>query len=315
MRRLMSNSLLMALATAALLFLPSPGSVCAEAGCVPLWTNGFTFYTGYFSSNQGADISFSATSQPLGSVSGLRQQYALKGIPLEVIIPIKGSGPMGLVVGAGYSVSFNEPSQEVVPVSGLASLTRTWTAQPQIGNVQMALTMDLYPSFSALVGFRYENFQTNFVNASSGLTTASGVSDSADFALSAYIPQLGLIYHSPTQINGPGVQLGVIGFPLVLGSVNYREAVVGGFTIGGTTVHGFQGYNTFREGYYVSAFGDVTRNAVGPIQLGAFVKFDVMDAVSNLNLGDQNRSLPDVTYRFELQKRVWSVGGRLSVVF
>jgi hypothetical protein len=235
---------------------------------------------------------------------------------VELIISMKGSGPVGFALGAAYDFGIRGSSEETVQIAATTSLSRSWRSEPQAGNVNAALMLDLYPSWMALLGFKYESFQTNFRDGSNGLTTTlGGELDSADMSFNMFNPYLGVVFSSPAKANGLNFQLGLLGFPVFLGNVDYRETIRGGISIGGTPAGGFQGANSIGEGYFLSAFGDVSMNTMSGVQLGAYVKYEGSDAVTTVNVGKRNNSLPEVAYHFEFQRKLWSVGGRLSVSF
>ncbi|MBI5248703.1 MAG: hypothetical protein HY912_04345 [Desulfomonile tiedjei] len=321
MRSLRRNSIVGAFAVALVFFLGSFGMIAAQgcygpSGATCSWgPGGLALYAGYFTHSKGADFSFSAQNQPAGSVSGLRQQFGLQGIELEMILSFKLAPPLGLALGCGYDFPFTVSSEEVVPIAGAASLSRGWRAEPRSGNVHAAVTMDLYPSLVGLLGIKYEAFQTNFRSANNGLTVPGGGLDTADLSFNMYNPYIGVVYSTASRGNGPNIQLGLIGFPTLLGNVDYRETVFGGITVGGIAAEGFQGSNSIGEGYYLNAFGDVSLSALNLVQLGAYAKYEVTNAACSINVGNRNSSLPDVAYKFDFQKRLWSFGGRLSIPF
>jgi hypothetical protein len=298
-----------------------PGLVSAQGCYTPFgahcatWPGCLAVYTGYFGNTKGANISFTAANQPQGSVSSLTQQIEVQGISLDVMVPLKGDRGLGFAFGGGYWFSFTEPADEVVQIVGSGSLTRSWRAVPQSGNLHAAVTMDLSPSLMGVFGFRFDSFQTNFFSPSSGLSSPGPSTDTADISLNAYIPCLGLVYSSITQGGGPLFQIGVVGFPVLMGSVDYRETIFSGVFIANQQAGGFQGSNTIGKGYYLNAFADLSLATMNCIQLGAYFKYDILNANANVDLGNRNNSLPDVNYAFDFYRSVWNVGGRVSISF
>ncbi len=299
-----------------------PISVTAQGCYLPVggpgcyWLpGGVSLSTGYFGHRTGADICFSASNQPAGSVKELRQQFDLQGIALDVVAPVIGWAPFGVTVGGGYSFCFNEPSRETIQLVGSSSMTRDWRAEPQAGNLYAALTMAFHPALTGMVGIKYDNFQSNFVSPGSGFGAALGTLDTAAMSLNAVTPYLGLVYGNVPSPLGLNIQVGVIGFPVVLGWVDYRETVAATLNVGGSNVSGFPASNNIGQGYFMDAFADVSLTAVSGIQLGAYVKYNTMNAESEINVGERNGNIPMVMYKFEFQKRSWGVGGRMSVFF
>lgn len=302
----------------AIFSLTFPGSSRAQSCYSPSWSCGafsnwgLSAYTGYFGSVNGADISFTAENQPVNALTGIRQRFNLQGINLELMAPIRLYGRYGMAVGIGYSACFNEPAEETLQFSGSPSIARTWLAKPQSFNLQTALTVDLKPSLVGIFGFKYENFLTNFVNAES-------VTPNVDFTFSAYIPYIGLIYGAALNNTGRNFRIGAIGFPFLLGSVAYRETVMGGIAIGANTdVPGFQGSNTVVSGYYINGFADMTLATVNCIELAAYAKYDILNAVSNEFLAcsnNYNYRNQNVLFDFRFQRSFWGVGLRASIGF
>jgi hypothetical protein len=320
----MRESLLKTVIAAILALTLCPASVLAQV-CFPplgqgcsLATVAVSAYTGYFGHRRGADISFSASDQPDGSVQRLRQQFDLQGISAEMLVPVRGGRLVGFAAGFGYAACFSAVSEETVERVAATTLTRTWRAEPQSGNVHANFTLDLHPSLVGLVGFRYENFQANFRDPSSTLTAPSPNVDGAALAFSAYIPSVGLVCRTVPPIPGLNVQFGVVGFPYLLGSVDYRETTFGGtgLLVGGRPVYGFKGSNTMKNGAFVDAFGDVSFTNVYGVQMGAYVKYEYLRAASDINVGNGNPfGLPNVNYTFDFQRRMWGIGGRAAISF
>jgi hypothetical protein len=312
------RNLLLFLLSVALL---GAGPVFAQ-GCFPsfgppcAWPcGGVSASVGYFGQKQGFDISFSNTGQAAGSLTGLRQQIDLGGIEIALALPFRGSGPAGFLVGADYRPFFTKPSEETVQNAGAATRTRTWEAKPQNFDIFFAVTMDFYPTLTGVAGFRYENFEVNFINPSTGFGSPQGLFDSAAISLNAYVPYLGLVLHNAAGGLGFDAQFGVMASPVVLGTINYRETVDAGLVIGGATAPGFSGYNSFRSGYYLEAFADSSFTTAHGIQLGAYVKYYATQATSTIHTGESSATVPQIDYKCDLLKRSWGVGGRVCLFF
>lgn len=287
-----------------------------SCGALSNW--GLSLYTGYMGSATGADILFTAVNpQTAGSLNSIRQNYKLQGINLDLMAPMRLYGPYGLGIGAGYTVCFNSPSDEALLFASSDPVNRSWLAKPQIFNLQAALTMDFSASFVGILGVRYENFATNFVNAESTVNGYGGGRNSVDFTLSSYIPTIGLMYSGQSQSSSSNFRVGVTGFPLLLGSVNYRESVVGGITIGGRGgMPGFQGSDNITSGYYINAFADGAITVAETFRLAIYSKYDILNATSNdLLTGAYNADVPNVHFNFNFQRSNWGVGLRASVGF
>lgn len=311
-------------AVVSILILCCAGQSHAQCCLPPTWSCGalsnwgLSLYTGYMGSATGADILFTAVNpQAAGSLNSIRQNYKLQGINIDLMAPIRLYGAYGLGIGAGYTVCFNAPSDETLLFASSDPVNRSWLAKPQIFNLQAALTMDFGASLVGIFGVRYENFATNFVNAESTTNGYGGGRNSVDFTLSSYIPTVGLMYSGQSPSSSSNFRLGVTGFPLLLGSVNYRESVVGGITIGGRGgMPGFQGSDVLASGYYINAFADGAITVTDSIRLAVYSKYDILNATSNdLLTGAYNADVPNVHFNFNFQRSNWGVGLRASVGF
>jgi hypothetical protein len=307
------------IAAAVFLVLPAESSaqwcgVPASPGC--FWYHGdASLKVGYFGYRNGADISFTTPNQQAGSLMGLRQQFDLQGIALDLMARLGGASPFGLALGGGYSIYFQQPAVETEQFVGSPSRVRRWSTTPQSGTVSLALTVDAYPGLTGIVGARYENFMANFVNPNSGFGSTYGQYDTATVTVNAWTPYLGLVWSNAQRGAGIDLRAGVLGTPLVLGSIDYVETVASGLIISGTTVHGFPASNNIHQGYLVEGFGDASVGTIYGMQLGAYAKYHVLRATTSIRVGERDANIPNVSYDVNFQKQNWGVGGRLSIFF
>ncbi|MFH1118045.1 MAG: hypothetical protein V1792_29340 [Pseudomonadota bacterium] len=288
------------------------GWVCpaaAKVGSAP------SVYTGYFFQNKGADFSFTTDDTGVNTALEVRQQFDLQGIWLELMVPVKGNGPLGLVLGWSYLFPIDRTSNETMRLSAEPTRYRTWRADTQWWNLQAALTYDLHPSATFIAGFRYDTFQTNFYNPSVQVGPAGGANDTANIALNAYIPFFGCAVSNIAPSTGLDIEIGAIGFPTVLGSVDYIEVVSAGIPIGGFDSPGFPASNEFGKGYFFEAFGEVGVPLFYGWQAGAFVKYSTINAKTDIHVGERNANIPTTLYEFNLDRRSWVFGGRVSLCF
>lgn len=274
-----------------------------------------SIFAGYFFQNKGADFSFTANDPVANSVADLRQQFDLQGVWLELMVPIKGQGPFGLVLGWAYLFPIDRTSQETVTVPPATSRSRTWTADSQWWDLQAALTYDFYPSATAILGFRYDSFQTNFYDPSARTGIAGQPDDTANVTINGYIPFFGLAVSNVAPRSGLDIEIGAIGFPVMMGSVNYIEIDSGLIPIGGADAPGFPASNEFGRGYFFEAFGEVGVPLTYGWQAGAFVKYSTINASTTIPVGERNANIPTTDYEFNLDRRSWVFGGRVSLVF
>jgi len=303
-------------------FLIYPAVVSAQECWAPSWWGcpwihgDLSVYTGYSGGTKGADIVFSASNQPTGSLTELRKQLDLRGVALDVVWYLRGASQFGLKLGGGYYFGVQAPAQETVQNAGAASLARTWATTPQSGNLSAALTMQAYPALIGTIGIKYENFHANFLYPSANFGSPLGqIVDRADISLNAWTPYLELVYGTLLGRSGIDMRFGVLWSPVVLGSVDYSETVAAGLFIGGVSVPGFPASNQIGQGYLAEAFAECSVGLTNGIQAGGYAKYHTMRASSNINVGERNANIPDFIYKFDFQTQTWSVGGRLAVLF
>ncbi len=274
-----------------------------------------SFYTGYFVDPTRAGITFRNSTPTANSLNELSHQVDLRGVWFELLVPVKCCGPLGVMLGGFYHFPLWRDSNETVNTLGQATVARTWKAAPQWGGTQLALTYELSPSLTGIVGFKYSNFQVNFSNVSPVLNP-NDVGDRADISINEYIPYFGFSFSRVLPSSGIDLELGLIGFPTVMGSVEFTETVNSGFVINGTTVPVFLGSANFRSGGFLEWFAELSLPVRDCCRLGAFVRYNVVQASSVVNVGERNNIIPArVDYDFDFDRRVWSVGGSLSFVF
>ncbi|MDQ7784821.1 MAG: hypothetical protein RDU20_18200 [Desulfomonilaceae bacterium] len=282
------------------------GWICpstAKVGTAP------SVYAGYFFQHKGADFSFTITDPAANSVGELRQQFDLQGILLELMVPVKGSGPLGLVLGWSYLFPIDRTAHETMTFTADAARYRTWRADTQWWDLQAALTYDFVPSGTVILGFRYDSFQTNFHDPS----VQPG--DTANLTINGYIPFFGCAVSNIAPGTGLDIEVGAIGFPTMLGSVDYIEVVSAGIPIGGAEVLGFPASNGFGKGYFFEAFGEIGMPLLYGWQAAAFVKYSTINAHTQIHVGERNAEIPTTDYDFDLDRRIWVVGGRVSLCF
>jgi hypothetical protein len=288
------------------------GWVCpgpASSGSAP------SIFTGYFFQTKGADISFNAPEWPTNSVIGLRQQFDLQGIWTELMVPVKGCGPAGLVLGWAYLFPLDRTSHETQTFSVAGTATRTWTADPQWWYLQGALTYDVYPMATVIAGFRYDSFQTNFYDPSVRAADPTVPNDTANVTINGYIPFFGVAISNVAPRTGLDIEIGAIGFPTVMGSVNYVETVGSGIQIRNTLAPGFTGYNEFDKGYFLEAFAEFGVPLMYGWQAGAFMKYTTLNASTTVDVGERNGQIDNTDFECTFDRRSWVIGGRVSLCF
>ncbi len=269
-------------------------------------------YTGYFFHDKGAEFSISSPDTP-NSLTYLQHKFNLQGIWLETIVPVRGSGPLGMAVGVAFLFPFDERSREILVSSTGQAVERTWLSDTQWWNLQMFLTYDFGPGITAIAGFRYESFQTNFTSPSAEVFGGTTFEDTSNLTVNSYIPFLGLAAAATLPRVGLNAEFGVIGFPTVMGSVDFVET--GLFTILGQTIEGIPVSDGFDNGFFLEGFAEATVPLAYGVRTGAFVKFSTVQAESNVNVGARHANIPNVDYDADFSRKSWVLGGFASLDF
>lgn len=272
-----------------------------------------SFYVGYFTDPTGLNISFQSRTPSNNSLNLLSHKVDLQGVWFELLTPIKSWGPLGLVLGAAYNFPSGRNSQETINTGGLGA-NRTWSASPQWGNFQFALTYDIRPALTALIGFKYESLQVNF-SSPRPVVNANDTFDRADVSISEYVPYFGFAYKRVLPSSGIELELALIGFPTLLGAVDFTESVFAGLTIGGVTVPGFPAHQNFKSGGFLEWYAEINLPLRDCCRLGSFVRYNVAQASAVVTPAQYNGGIPPVDYDFNLDRRVWAVGGVVAFCF
>ena len=277
-------------------------------------TSGATaFYVGYFSDPSDLTLSFRSSARDTVSLNLLSHAISFKGVWFELLAPIKSSGPLGMVLGANYHFPFRSHSQETVNTGGLG-INRTWIAAPQWGGFQLALTYQINHALTALVGFKYENLLANF-SQPVPVINPRDILDSGDTSISEFIPYFGFAYKAIHRNTGTELELALIGFPTLLGAVDFRETVSAGLTIGGVVAPGFRANHSFLNGRFLEWSAEVSLPVLDCCRLGSFLRYSVAQASATVNPGEGNGNIPPVNYDFNFDNRIWGMGGLVSFSF
>jgi hypothetical protein len=241
-----------------------------------------------------------------------------QGVWFELLAPIKSDGPLGLLLGAFYHFPASLYSQEIVNTGG-QGVNRTWDVAPQWGGFQAALTYEIRPALTALVGFKYESLQVNFSNVRP-VINPNDVIDHADISISEYIPYFGFAYKRVQPNSGLELELAFIGFPALPGSVDFTETVASGLIVSGHSVPGFPASGGFQSGRFLEWYAEASFPLRDCCRVGSYLRYNVAQAsatVKSLSRWDVDPRIrfPSVDYDFNFDRRVWSVGGVLAFSF
>jgi hypothetical protein len=275
----------------------------------PFASGATSFYVGYFSDPSGLTVSFQKTA-PDATLDLLSHTVNFQGVWFELLAPIKSCGPLGLTLGANYHFPLSKTSQETINTGGVG-VNSTWNASPEWGGFQIALTYQVKPALTAIFGFKYQSLMVNFSQSAAGNPNLN----TADLAISECIPYFGFAYKRVHRGSGLELETALIGFPTLLGAVDFRETRAGGFNLGGVVVPGFRISQNFGSGRFMEWYTELSAPVRECCRLGSFVRYYVAQASATVDASQYNGNIPSVLYDFNLDNRVWGVGGVISYSF
>ncbi len=274
-----------------------------------------TVFVGYF--GQSTTPTVSLETEVRNGLTFFTHRLPVEGIWTEVVLPIKGSGCLGLILGGGWLFSFPRVSESTYALSG-SQVARSWQTSTQWYSCRAALTYDIRPSITLISGVRFDDFLATSTDPKSVVGSVGTSTDTASIEFGAYMPFFGAMLrgsHGDLQAN-----LGITACPVLWGAVRYVEAVSGNVTIAGSPFPVLFAANEFRSGgYFLETFADCSL-PMGYINLGAFFKMDIFSGNNTVRFGNNIIASPPIAYpkvdfRLSLEIRNWIVGGQVGVPF
>jgi hypothetical protein len=259
--------------------------ICNDTNCVPEFLSEPTVSIGYLSPKTATTFSLSNSASNQFKIISLKQTLDVQGVWMEFTLPIKSSGPLGLVIDFGYLFPVNSQSDETYNISN-GPASRTWNTSSQLSNLSVAVTYHIYPHVTAIAGFRYDSFMTNYAEYENPVPNRLYFNPEAlggtDFSFSGYIPFFGAVADASLGY-ATRLKAGLIGFPALPGSFEYREVVTYSglrhdtvdkdYNIPAANWNGMKTSNEFSSGYFLEAFGQVSTPINWWAQAGAFLKY------------------------------------------
>jgi hypothetical protein len=295
-------------------------------GAIPSFSSQPTVFIGYLTPHKATTFSLGNSASNTFNIRSLEQTLNIQGIWTEFSLPVKSSGPLGVVVDFGYLFPSNRQSEEnyYLNASGVAS--RTWDTRSQLWNLSVAVTYHVLPAVTAVLGFRYESFMNNYTDYYNEIPNTLQFNPNAlagtDFNFSGYIPFFGAIVDGSLG-SAACFKAGVIGFPALPGSFVYNE-VINNPSVPSRYpyMNGIKTSNEFTSGHFLEAFGEVSTPINWWARVGAFVKFNgvwgrsTMDVNTNVWTDDiyslhsyHNQAVAT------FQRSSWIFGGSVSASF
>ncbi len=275
-----------------------------------------TVYVGYLFKQKGFSFTLDHDDSDDLEFFDLGQRFDLRGIHLEFMMPVKSVGPLGFTWGWSWLFPLKATSTETYRLApGMDHAERAWNTDVQWWSLQAALTYAVSPTLTTMLGIRYDNFMTNFKDPEDFVQIDSSPGDVADLTVSSFIPYLGVALTNLRPANGPlKIDAGLLGFPVILGSIKYRELFGSQINIGGGNIIGFPAENEFGAGYFIEAYSELTGEIYG-VRLGGYAKFNALHATTGINLGADDGNIPRKEMDANFDRRSWSFGGKASVDF
>ena len=288
---------------------------------------------GYLWPNKPVTFSFDTSTGSLLPVQNFAQSINFQGIWTEVNIPIRTCSPVGLFIGGAYMFPIGKESDETYRLTGGVG-QRSWASSVQMGHLQFGFTYLINPSINAIVGFRYDSFQTNFLSPTQlsplSLNTLFTAGDNADISFSGYIPLLGMQV-SRAITPETGIRFAALGFPALPGAFEYHETVGLGALKAPSNIPDPKSWqrmtsgDNFRSGYFLEMRGEVYTRVWGAL-VGSFIEFNGISGKSEskiLSLVKRNANfeLKELSYwinnfgTFNFERSVWILGGDITLNF
>jgi hypothetical protein len=288
--------------------LPSFGGVFgSKAGCGETLSPGLGPLVGYVGWTPGSrNTGFGVGGGPVGGIYQLDQDYDSRGLWLGLQQSAKLSDWLSVIASGWYLFPSNNASTEVYNNGVLG--TRAWDTSTQWWFVDAVAALGGgcgCSGLSALVGLRYDYYNTQFTHSNPFFTFPLGaVGDGATVNSQGWIPLIGtqVAYASSTT----NLVVRVVGFPYLAGNAKYTE------TIGGLGAASAQFSGTYNNGYFMEVFSEYSRT-VGVGGIGVFGRWNMthgnMD--SDLSVGGLGSS----GFRLGLTRTSFTLGASVSLNF
>jgi len=295
-----------------------------QPGVIPSFSSQPTVFIGYLTPNKATTFSLGNSASNTFNIRSLEQTLNIQGIWTEVSLPVKSSGPLGVVVDFGYLFPSNRTSEENYNLNSSGFASRTWDTRSQLWNLSVAVTYHFLPSVTGVLGFRYESFMTNYTDYYNEVQNTLDFNPNAlagtDFNFSGYIPFFGAVVDGSLG-SAACFKAGVIGFPALPGSFVYNE-VINNPSVPSrypSYMNGIKTSNEFTSGYFLEAFGEVYTPINWWASVGAFIKYNgvwgraTMDVNTNIWRDNLNSFHNQAVATF--QRSSWIFGGSVSASF
>lgn len=262
-------------------------------------------WVGYGRHRKGVSLSAETDTPITTGVLGASQKYPIDGVHLEGAVPVTLPGAPLFFVGGSWFFPSNGTSRADYPIAGpFADSARTWDTDTQWWTAQALFAQPIYGGVMGVGGYRFDSWMTNFSDPTDEVEFPDVPTDEADLTLAHHIPFFGLwLSHG---FGGGTLNVGAIGFPTVMGSIDYKETAL---------TFRIDNHGNYHSGYFLEFFGDYTLNVFGA-DVGIFGRHSHLHGRGSLDTEVLPTGIaPDNNLDYSMDRKVWMVGGKLSVNF
>jgi hypothetical protein len=240
-------------------------------------------------------------------VAQAEYDYEYSSFYTAATLPISMGDYGAFLFSGSYAIPSGSPGRESLYALGSVPIAnRIWSADTSWATVEGIWAYPLSGTFSALVGFRWVNWQTSYKSPSDFVWGGYLPSDSADVTVNGYVPFVGLL------ATYRGLNVGAVGIPTTVGEVEHNE-VFGGAGLA------LEAKGTFTGGYFFEMFADYTLPLPGGMGPGIDADLSLFGKCSFLEV----EATPDLTWigvgteemDFRLQRNLFIVGAKATLNF
>jgi hypothetical protein len=268
-------------------------------------------YGGWATNAGMTNLSLSKGNPIFGTMGHEVWDYDYSSFYMAATLPIS----MGDYGAALFSGSLALPSTSPgratnYSFAGPLMAVRRWSADSYWATLEGMWAYPLSNTFSALVGFRWDCWQTSFKSPIDEFGGWSAPTDTADSTVNGYIPFVGLL------ATYRGLNVGAVGMPTTIGQVEVNEV------FGGSNQF-LEDKGTFTGGYFFEMFADYAMpmpGGLGPgvdADLSLFGKcsFLAVEATPSVSRWNSGVFVGEEDYDFRLQRNLFVLGAKATLKF
>jgi hypothetical protein len=237
---------------------------------------------------------------------GLDYTYQMSAVYFEGTIPVP-IGEMGTLLIQGSATVPSSGDSVQVATAGPGVLNFKWKTETFWGTLGGIYAYPVTDSLSALAGFRWDAWQSNYKNPDDNTAFLfHEPSFRADVKVNGFIPLVGLMN------TWGGLTIGAMGFPVYPGNIRHREAVQvqARVEVKGDLDGGYF-FETWFE--YAPPFTPLLNGLDG--RLAVFGKYNVVEASSSGTVRAQGTATGSAGADLAFNRQLFLVGAKMSLNF